>query len=137
VVAWALVTGEIAGGRWVGEIYGCQVERLEDPRLVEDALRHAVRRLGADDATIKSVVYKFNPQGISAAALSPVAAVMIHTWPEDDASATLDLYFYREGADAGEVLKHLAEAFGARRENAFSYRRHRPTDRPAGLRGRS
>jgi len=35
----------------------------------------------------------------------------------------LDLYFYRE-ADAGEVLACLAQAFGARRKDAFSYRRH-------------
>ena len=107
----------------MGEIYGCDVSRLEDPGLVEEALRRAVLSLGADPGTVRSVVYKFEPQGLSAAALSPVAAVMIHTWPEDDASATLDLYFYREGADAGEVLKGLARAFGARREDAVSYRR--------------
>jgi len=99
------------------------VERLEDAALVERALKEAVKKLGADEKTIKSVVYKFQPQGISAAVVSPVAAVMIHTWPEDDASATLDLYFYQE-ADAGEVLRQLAEAFGARRKDAFSYRRH-------------
>ena len=113
---------EIRGGRWVGEIYGCDIDRLEDKALVENALRDAVRRLGAKEDTIQSVVYKFEPQGLSAAALSPVAAVMIHTWPEDDASATLDLYFYQE-ADAGEVMRGLAEALGARRENAFTYRR--------------
>ncbi len=122
MVAWLFVA-EVSGGRWVGEIYGCDVDRLEDAALVERALRDAVKRLGAEESTIRSVVYKFEPQGLSAAALSPVAAVMIHTWPEDDASATLDLYFYRE-ADAGEVLAGLAEAFGARRKDAFSYRRH-------------
>jgi len=121
VVAWVFVA-QVSGGRWVGEIYGCDVDRLEDAKLVENALRDAVRKLGAEESTIRSVVYKFEPQGLSAAVVSPVAAVMIHTWPEDDASATLDLYFYTE-ADAGEVLRGLAEAFGARRKDAFSYRR--------------
>jgi len=113
---------QVSGGRWVGEIYGCDLARLEDPAWVERALREAVRSLGADEASIKSVVYKFSPQGLSAAALSPVAAVMIHTWPEDDASATLDLYFYRP-ANAQAVMERLADAFGARRENAFCHRR--------------
>ena len=113
---------EIKGGRWVGEIYGADVDRMEDAALVEQALKEAVVRLGAKEDTIKSVVYKFEPQGLSAAVLSPVAAVMIHTWPEDDASATLDLYFFTE-ADAGEVMRDLARALGARREDAFRYRR--------------
>ncbi|AEB12144.1 S-adenosylmethionine decarboxylase [Marinithermus hydrothermalis] len=109
------------GGRWVAEIYGCNVEVIENAKMVEAALRDAVIRLGASPQSTKSVVYKFHPQGLSAAVVSPVAAVMIHTWPEDDASATLDLYFYRGDVNPDEVLEGLARAFGAKRENAFRY----------------
>ncbi len=111
------------GGRWVAEIYGCNVEVLEDPKMVEAALLDAVLRLGSPKEGVQTVVYKFHPQGLSAAVVSPVAAVMIHTWPEDDASATLDLYFYREGVNPEEVLRNLARAFGAKEESAFRYRR--------------
>ncbi len=121
MLAWPIVA-KVSGGRWVGEIYGCDLDRLEDAALVEAALKAAVRRLGAKESAIQSVVYKFQPQGLSAAALSPVAAVMIHTWPEDEASATLDLYFYRP-ADPKAVVEGLAEALGAKRENAFCHRR--------------
>lgn len=111
----------VPGGRWVAEIYGCDLSVLENPKMVEAALLDAVMRLGAPKGSAQSVVYKFHPQGLSAAVVSPVAAVMIHTWPEDNASATLDLYFYRDGVDPEEVLKGLTRAFGAKEESAFRY----------------
>lgn len=37
----------VPGGRWVAEIYGCDVDILEDPKMVEAALVDAVMRLGA------------------------------------------------------------------------------------------
>ncbi|WP_027882537.1 S-adenosylmethionine decarboxylase [Meiothermus rufus] len=109
----------VAGGRWVAEVYGCNLEVLENPKLVELALKDAVIKLGAPSGSIQATVYKFYPQGLSAAVLSPVAAVMMHTWPEDDGSATLDLYFYKADVDPEAVLRGLARAFGAREESAF------------------
>lgn len=109
----------ISGGRWVAEIYGCNLDVLENPKLVELALRDAVLKLGAPLGSVQSTVYRFYPQGLSAAILSPVAAVMIHTWPEDNASAALDLYFYKRDVDPESVLRGLARAFGAREESAF------------------
>lgn len=109
------------GGRWVAEIYGCNLEVLENPKLVELALKDAVIKLGAPPSTTQATVYKFYPQGLSAAAVSPVASVMIHTWPEDDASAALDLYFYQTSANPDQVLRGLARAFGSREESAFKY----------------
>lgn len=111
----------VTGGRWVAEIYGCNLEVLENPKLVEVALRDAVIKLGAPSGSVQATVYKFYPQGLSAAILSPVAAVMIHTWPEDDASAALDLYFYKPDVDPESVLSGLARAFGAREESAFRF----------------
>ncbi len=111
----------VTGGRWVAEIYGCNLEVLENPKLVEVALRDAVIKLGAPSGSVQATVYKFYPQGLSAAILSPVAAVMMHTWPEDDASAALDLYFYKPDVDPESVLAGLARAFGAREESAFRF----------------
>lgn len=111
----------MGGGRWVAEIYGCNLEVLENPKLVELALKDAVIKLGAPPTETGGIVYKFYPQGLSAAMVSPVAAVMIHTWPEDDASAALDIYFYHPDAQPEPVLRGLARAFGAREESAFRY----------------
>jgi S-adenosylmethionine decarboxylase len=111
---------EVRGGRWVAEIYGCDLGVLENTKLVEVALKDAVIKLGAPPGSVKATVYKFYPQGLSAAVLSPLGAVMIHTWPEDDASAALDLYFYSD-ADPETILRGLARAFGAREESAFKY----------------
>lgn len=118
MLAYIAVTG-ISGGRWVAEIYGCNLEVLENPKLVELALRDAVLKLGAPPGSVQSTVYRFYPQGLSAAILSPVAAVMIHTWPEDNASAALDLYFYKRDVDPEAVLRGLARAFRAQEESAF------------------
>jgi S-adenosylmethionine decarboxylase len=109
----------VSGGRWVAEIYGCNLELIENPKLVELALRDAVHKLGAPPSSVKSTVYKFYPQGLSAAVLSPVAAVLMHTWPEDNASAALDLYFYKHNVEPETVLRGLARAFGAQEESAF------------------
>ncbi|MBF6594416.1 MAG: S-adenosylmethionine decarboxylase [Thermaceae bacterium] len=109
---------EIAGGRWVAEIYGCNTEVLENARLVEAALKDAMLKLGAVPQSVQATVYKFYPQGLSGVMLSPVGAVMLHTWPEEHAAA-LDLYFYRSDVDPESVLRGLARAFGAREESAF------------------
>lgn len=113
----------VTGGRWVAEIYGCTLDVIEDAAMVKAALCDAVVKLGAPRETAHPVVYKFRPQGISAAVVSPVATVMIHTWPEDNASATLDLYFYQTDVEPDKVLAGLARAFGAREEHAFRHRR--------------
>lgn len=111
----------VPGGRYVAEIYGCDLDILENPKMVGAALVDAVMRLGAPRDSVQTISYKFHPQGLSAAVMSPVAAAMIHTWPEDNASATLDLYFYRDGVDPEEVLRGLSRAFGAKEESAFRY----------------
>jgi S-adenosylmethionine decarboxylase len=106
-----------AGGRWVAEIYGCDVTQLEDARNVESALREAVTQLGARPGSIEAVFHKFEPQGLSGSVLSPAALIAIHTWPEDRA-ATLDLYFYRSNTDPEAVLKELARHLGATDTNS-------------------
>lgn len=111
-----------AGGRWVAEIYGCNVAALENAAAVEAALRHAVERLGAKASQLEAVFHKFEPQGLSGSVLSPTALVTIHTWPEDRA-ATLDLYFYSADADPEPVLQDLAESLGAQDTNAYRFRR--------------
>lgn len=122
--------GPSAGGRWVAEIYGCDVLALEDARGVEDAMRHAIERLGAPPSLVEGVFHKFHPQGLSGSVMSPVALVTIHTWPEERA-ATLDLYFHLADANPEPVLHDLARAFGARDTNSFAFWRGGRPARPA------
>ncbi|MBB6097681.1 S-adenosylmethionine decarboxylase [Deinobacterium chartae] len=105
--------GLAEGGRWVAEIYGCDFATIENLEVVKEAMTTAVVELGSDPATIHSVFHKFEPQGLSGSVMSPVALVTIHTWPEDNASATLDLYFYRSNVNPEAVIRKLTAAFGA------------------------
>jgi S-adenosylmethionine decarboxylase len=105
-----------AGGRWVVELYGCNGRALEDLDLIREALRRALLDLGADPNGIQYLAHKFEPQGLSATAMSSVAMVTMHTWPEDHRSATIDLYFYCADADARRTIKQLIAALGASQE---------------------
>lgn len=119
-----------AGGRWVAEIYGCDVAALEDVRHVEAAMRLAVVGLGAPAHLVEAVFHKFEPQGLSGSVMSSVALVTVHTWPEERA-ATLDLYFHLPDADPEPVLHDLARSFGASDTSSFAFWRGGRPARPA------
>ncbi|PYE56665.1 S-adenosylmethionine decarboxylase [Deinococcus yavapaiensis] len=125
--------GLAEGGRWVAEIYGCDYDTIENAEHVEAAMRDAVISLGAVPETVHSVFHKFQPQGLSGTVMSPVALVTIHTWPEDNASATLDLYFYRGDANPEQVIRELTTALGASDQDHYHlWRGARRTRGPSG-----
>jgi S-adenosylmethionine decarboxylase len=106
-------------GRFVADLYGCDLDLLENPKVIEAALREAARRLGASRQESEGVVYRFHPQGISAAVVSRQVTLLLHSWPEDHASATLDIYCYERGADPATVVRDLVRALGANADFTF------------------
>lgn len=106
-------------GRFVADLYDCDLDLLEDPKVIEAALRGAARRLGASRQESEGVVYRFHPQGISAAVVSRQVTLLLHSWPEDRASATLDIYCYERGADPASAVRDLVRALGAEADFTF------------------
>ena len=74
---------EQKGEHYIVEFYGCQEDIINDEKKVEEILRKAVQKTGAE--VFNSVSYKFHPQGVSCIVLAQNGSqITIHTWPELD-----------------------------------------------------
>jgi len=62
------------------EMYGCDEKKIDDIFFVKKVFRKAIKESGLK--SLKSVFYKFNPQGITGVALLTSSHISIHTWPE-------------------------------------------------------
>ena len=64
----------------VATLEGCSFEDLDSPELIERALRESVDAGGF--TMLHSHVHRFEPQGVTGAAVLSESHVAIHTWPE-------------------------------------------------------
>lgn len=64
----------------VATLEGCAFEDLDDPVRVERALREAVAAGGF--TLLHSHVHRFEPQGVTGAAVLSESHVALHSWPE-------------------------------------------------------
>lgn len=60
---------------------GCPATWLDDPRSVEAALAAAVE--AGRFTHLKTVVQRFQPQGVTACAVVGESHLAVHTWPEE------------------------------------------------------
>lgn len=65
---------------FVGNLEGCAFDVLDDGTWLEQLLRDAVRIGGFH--LLHLYVHRFEPQGITAAAVLSESHIAIHTWPE-------------------------------------------------------
>lgn len=69
------------GEHLIVEFYGCEENIINDERKIEEILKKAAQKTGAQ--VIDSVPYKFHPQGVSCIVLAENGSqITIHTWPE-------------------------------------------------------
>ena len=69
------------GEHLIVELYGCEENIINDEKKIEEILKKAVQKTGAQ--IIDSVPYKFHPQGVSCIVLAKNGSqITIHTWPE-------------------------------------------------------
>ncbi|MCG6883385.1 MAG: adenosylmethionine decarboxylase [Silicimonas sp.] len=80
---------------------------LDDPSLIERALRRAVRASGAE--LLHLHLHRFSPQGVTGVALLAESHITVHTWPEHGYGA-FDVFMCGR-AEPEEVVPVLAEAF--------------------------
>jgi len=65
----------------VATLEGCPFDVLDDPALIDRAMREAVEAGGF--TLLHSYVHQFEPQGVTGAAVLSESHVAIHTWPEN------------------------------------------------------
>ncbi len=102
-----------AGGVGIGmgthllvEMWRAPFAILADARIISKALDCTGPLSDGCNSTQTEVrVHQFNPYGVSGTASSPLAHVLIHTWPEKEYAA-VDIYA-RGNEDAYEVLERM------------------------------
>ena len=69
-----------AGQHLLAELYGVPAAKLDDPVLLEEALREGVRRSGA--ALLNLEARRFSPHGVTVLALLAESHASLHSYPE-------------------------------------------------------
>lgn len=69
-----------AGQHLLAELYGVPAARLDDPALLEAALREGVRRSGATLLNLEA--RRFTPHGVTVLALLAESHASLHSYPE-------------------------------------------------------
>ena len=102
---------KILGRHLVVEFTGCNCELLNDMQLLEESLNEAVRRSGA--TKVRSILHRYNPQGISGVVVIAESHFSIHTWPEYGYAA-VDFFTCGESVDPYRALDYMKECLQAK-----------------------
>ncbi len=89
VEMWRAPFAILADAKIIGKALGCTGSLSDDCNSTQTEVR----------------VHQFSPYGVSGTASSPLAHVLIHTWPEKEYAA-VDIYA-RDNEDAYEVLERI------------------------------
>lgn len=65
----------------VATLEGCPFHVLDDPQLIERLLAEAVRAGGF--TLLHQYVHRFEPQGVTGAAVLSESHIALHSWPEE------------------------------------------------------
>ena len=93
----------------LADYYGCDVQRLDDAKLLTQAAHEAVHAVGAQ--VVEECVHRFKPMGVSYIAVISTSHISIHTWPEDGYAA-VDIFSCTQGIPQ-EVAQALGRTLGA------------------------
>lgn len=92
--------GQCLGTHLLVELWSAPFPKLADARQIQEVLGKAGacdHQPGQDDSA-KVCVHQFDPYGVSGTASSPLAHILIHTWPENRYAA-VDIFSHdRDGA---------------------------------------
>ncbi len=102
------------GRHVIAELWGCDVERLNNLDQIEQIFVEAALKSGAE---VREVAFhKFAPQGVSGVVIISESHLTIHSFPEHG-YASIDVYTCGD-LDPNIAADYIAEALGAQiREN--------------------
>ncbi len=102
--------GQCLGTHLLVELWSAPFPKLADARQIEEVLGKAgaCGPKSGRDGQAEVRVHQFDPYGVSGTASSPLAHILIHTWPENRYAA-VDIFAHdRDGAYL--VLERMKEA---------------------------
>lgn len=91
------------------DVAGAPFSTLDDPGLLESALRKAVEDMGANLLGVH--IHRLSPQGLSGVAVISESHLTVHTWPELGEAAA-DLFTCGDPARARAAIRNLAARLG-------------------------
>ncbi|EKN67467.1 adenosylmethionine decarboxylase proenzyme [Schinkia azotoformans MEV2011] len=103
------------GRHVISELWGCNVEKLNDINLIEQTFVDAALKAGAE---IREVAFhKFAPQGVSGVVIISESHLTIHSFPEHG-YASIDVYTCGDRIDPNVAADYIADELEAiTREN--------------------
>ncbi|MGE5557466.1 MAG: adenosylmethionine decarboxylase [Bacillota bacterium] len=107
-----LLADKPLGLQLLAEFWGCNREKINDPKKVEQLMLDAVKEAGAE--AVGSIFHEFEPQGISGVVVISASHLAIHTWPELGYAA-VDIFICGVHMDPWRALKRLEVQFEVRK----------------------
>ncbi len=106
---------ETIGRHVISELWGCNVEKLNDINLIDQTFVDAALKAGAE---IREVAFhKFAPQGVSGVVIISESHLTIHSFPEHG-YASIDVYTCGDRIDPNVAADYIADELEATtREN--------------------
>lgn len=98
------------GRHVIAELWGCDVDKLNDMNYIEQVFVDAALESGAE---VREVAFhKFAPQGVSGVVIISESHLTIHSFPEHG-YASIDVYTCGNRIDPNVASKYICEALGA------------------------
>lgn len=114
----------IALGRHIiAELYGCDLEKIDDVSFVEQCMLAAADKAGA--TVINSTFHHFSPYGVSGVIVIQESHFSIHCWPEYG-YASIDIYTCGETVDPWIAYEYLKTEFKASHGSTIELNRGQP-----------
>ncbi|MDN4527485.1 adenosylmethionine decarboxylase [Fictibacillus fluitans] len=103
------------GRHVIAELWGCNSEKLNDMRFIEETFVDAALRAGAE---VREVAFhKFAPHGVSGVVIISESHLTIHSFPEHG-YASIDVYTCGDRIDPNVAADYISQALEANsREN--------------------
>ncbi|MCK6258017.1 adenosylmethionine decarboxylase [Fictibacillus sp. KIGAM418] len=103
------------GRHVIAELWGCNSEKLNDMRFIEETFVDAALKAGAE---IREVAFhKFAPHGVSGVVIISESHLTIHSFPEHG-YASIDVYTCGDRIDPNVAADYISQALEANsREN--------------------
>lgn len=98
------------GRHVIAELWGCNVEKLNNMSFIEQVFVDAALKAGAE---VREVAFhKFAPHGVSGVVIISESHLTIHSFPEHG-YASIDVYTCGDRIDPNVASNYIAEALGA------------------------
>lgn len=97
------------GSHVIMDLHGCDADRLDDADYIKEVLEKAADAARA--TIIRTILHRYQPQGVTGVCLVQESHLSIHTWPEFGFVA-VDIFMCGQEGDPQKALEYIKSALG-------------------------